>query len=627
MLKKLRLDQTKKYEQSIATNEIVKMLVAFVKGKKHHLYIGAEQGDIFKWDDLIIQDEPNSYIHIQVKRQTTDFSRDPIIRDTYKQGTRLGMPRDLSPFDETLKSLADWIKDIDPTTVNQKREFWIVLPEGNTEIKSGLEIRHLKSLCETQIKSATTVDKLEQLAEEDSTVKSCYNWLTTWCNFEDWEHILKSLRILKIKTEELESVINNKTEDLLKDIFCTDKVSEIRLKIISYTDENSAYTVAIKPRQLLFKLKDYLLPTIATWTQFEKVDSHWNISGIHDLEFNDKIERPSVVVPSLWKNDKIRDLKINATVNENCKLSESLMHLAIHLKGKVNTYCKNENDWKSYIKNKVGGTIGIDENDLDDLSISENTEIFSTSDIKTIGSRREQENISEELNTEMLAKTWTLVVKDIENKLYNLGATELRDAVEQRWNIWKPKLENYALDLKNLFQNILHPTSEGEDICGELRIGTKTVKLLASALLLLLVVSVCLDECNDGDWQNISSNLSVKTIGLQFWSGPAGNRRVKEIAEDGKEIIGKEKVDLLIMSKVQDPPSDIMGLDIMESSQYENTLANGKQLKLLVTNNTHIKLLIRDGKIEPLKDFLNKELKKRSNANIIAIQNAKRAIS
>ena len=101
MLKRLRLDQTKKYEQSIASYEITKMLVAFVKGRQHYLCIGAEQGDIPQWDDLIIQDKVDSYIHIQVKRYTTDFSNDLIIRDTYKQGNRKGTLRGLSPFDKT----------------------------------------------------------------------------------------------------------------------------------------------------------------------------------------------------------------------------------------------------------------------------------------------------------------------------------------------------------------------------------------------------------------------------------------------------------------------------------------------------------------------------------------------
>ena len=105
MLKKLALDQTKVYERHLALEEISKMLVFFVKGLPHHLAIGAEQGDIDKWDDLVIQTNTGSYIHVQAKRQTTPFSSDPIIRDKLSQGKREGVPRDLSTFDKTLKSL------------------------------------------------------------------------------------------------------------------------------------------------------------------------------------------------------------------------------------------------------------------------------------------------------------------------------------------------------------------------------------------------------------------------------------------------------------------------------------------------------------------------------------------
>ena len=78
MLKKLRLDQTKVYEKCLALEEISTMLVSFVKGLPHHLAIGAEQGDIDKWDDLVIQTNNSDYIHVQVKRQTTPFSLDSI---------------------------------------------------------------------------------------------------------------------------------------------------------------------------------------------------------------------------------------------------------------------------------------------------------------------------------------------------------------------------------------------------------------------------------------------------------------------------------------------------------------------------------------------------------------------
>jgi len=72
MLAKLRLDRTKKYELSIAVFEIAQMLAAFIEGRKHILSIGAEQG-IKGWDDFVVEESNGSHLHLQIKRQQTDF--------------------------------------------------------------------------------------------------------------------------------------------------------------------------------------------------------------------------------------------------------------------------------------------------------------------------------------------------------------------------------------------------------------------------------------------------------------------------------------------------------------------------------------------------------------------------
>ncbi|MEK0338156.1 MAG: hypothetical protein QQN41_12050, partial [Nitrosopumilus sp.] len=365
MLKKLRLNQGDNYQRNVATFEIAMMLIDFVNGRKHYLCIGSEQGELIKWDDILIKKEQDSFIHIQVKRQTSDFGNknDECQRNLYTQGARINQKRNLSPLDELMKDLADWSRNIDLTKMNPKREFWIELPEGSLQIKMGLKVKHLKDLCENHIKPAVTKSKdLEKLASTDSNIKNCFIWLTSWCDFNNWDHILKALQFLKIKTEGTDSLIIEKTEKLIKEIFITNKTKEVRLKILSYTIKNSAFSSAISPRNLLFELKDYLHQNIATWTQFEKVDSHWNISGIHDLEFNDIIERPSIIVPSLWNNDRSRYLKIKAPVNDSCKLSESLMRLVVHQDGLVHTHCEDKIGWVNSIKCKVGGTIGIGAN-------------------------------------------------------------------------------------------------------------------------------------------------------------------------------------------------------------------------------------------------------------------------
>ena len=181
MLKKLNLDGTKDYEISVASYHIAEMVVAFIQGHKHVISIGAGVV-VEKWDDLILQ-EDNLFRHIQIKRQNTDFSNEPCIRNKYTAKKRIGLYKDLSKFDETLKSLADWIEKKDPTTIIPKRLFEIHLPEGSVYIKKEIQINDLKKLCEDHIKPVTTVQGLKELQSQDISINHCYDWLTTWCGF------------------------------------------------------------------------------------------------------------------------------------------------------------------------------------------------------------------------------------------------------------------------------------------------------------------------------------------------------------------------------------------------------------------------------------------------------------
>lgn len=613
MLKKLKLDQTKKYEHSIAVNEIVRMVVAFVKGRRHYLSIGAEQGDIPKWDDLIIQDSSESFIHIQVKRQITDFSRgrNKCIRDRYVQNRRIGEWRDLSPFDEAIKGLADWVRENDPTTSHPKRGFVVEIPESNTQIKDGLEIRHFRALCENHIKRVTDIAGLEELQNVDSSVKNCFDWLRTWCGFENWNHILSALQILQIKTSGLESDIDFRTEETLKEIFCAERVREIRLKIGSYLDENTTFTGAIQPRQLLFGLQDFLLIAVPSWTQFQKQDRSWKISGIHDLERHDIIERPSVVVPFLWSNGKVKNLKIAAPVNKNCKLSDSLIQLAIHQNGQVNTHCTDADGWKRCIEEKIGNTLGTSKEDLENLNFIQDREPFFTSEYKILNLRRDHESIAEELKNEMIAKTWSLVSDKVGKKLDEMEGSELRDALELNWISWESQLSPSTGEQNFLFKNILQPNAEGEDILGELRIGAKTSNLIADGIYILLIVSVCIGDENS-NWKYIREH-SVNTIGLSCWSGPSGKKKsVRFITDEGiLDLIGKESSDIVILSSTEVSPSEIYDEDLMGGTYEAESLASPNLPKLLVTNHPKFRRLVKKGEIGPLKGYLNSFLQKR----------------
>jgi hypothetical protein len=619
MLAKLRLDQTKKYEQALVTYEISVMLIDFALGRSHYMRIGSEQGDISTWDDIVIEKDKNSQIHIQVKRQTSgDFGsqNDECTRNDYLQGKRKDQKRDLSPLDETLRSLADWSENINTSTISPKKEFWIELPELNTQIKNGLQIKDLKKLCNEQIKPAvTTALDLQTLIGIDPNVKKCFDWLTTWCDFKDWEHILNALQVLKIKSSGIESDIESKTEDRLKEIFILDKLKEVRLKILSYTIENTTFSGAIAPRNLLFELKEYIRSDIKIWTQIDNINNDWHISGILDLETNTEVERPSKVIPLLWSNDRGRNLNINLeNINPPfAPIHESIFRLAIHLEGNISGLCSNWDGWKVHIQNKIGGTFGIFKNDFESLSIADNNAPFEISEGKTINTNAEREVFAREMSDQMTKRTWELVsgkISELINDMDTHQSQELRDAVEMRWNAWQKIINKDDSILIPLLKKIVHPKAEGEEILGHLRIGPKTKLLIADAVFTCLLISVALGSIDAGIMQT-EDGLSMGAIGLNWWSGPAGKtKKIRKIdAEESiDDLIGKEPYDILILSQSEQPEGVIYKQSISDSANIDHSLAAGHNPKLLITRNRIFDSIVRKGSIDELQNYLKQKL-------------------
>ena len=610
MLKKLNLDQTKIYEKHLALEQISIMLVSFVKGRPYHLAIGAEQGNIDQWDDLVIKKNNVGYIYIQAKRQTTDFSPDSIVRDTYKRMARKGQLRDLSPMDKAFESLGKRmvIDDLE-------NEFWLALPEGSTQIKDGLEVRHLRKLCEQYIKSVTTADKLIELANKDSDVHNIYLWLTTWCDFSDWEHIFKALRILKIKTSEFESDINVRVASNLSEVFKTSEIEHVRMLILSYLDENATFAGEIKPRQLLYLLKEYLQTDIVRWTLFQTDGLCWNIGGIHDLEHNNEIERPSIMVPSLWdrKNQYARLLKIYGGYIENCHISNSLMRLALHPFGTFNVHCSDMPSWQNAIKMKTGGTIGVSKNDLNDLRILDGLQDCQMIEPIVLNTIDAMENHAIKLHSEMYKIVFNLVDFGIKKKIEDMPRSNLRTEVEARWMEWKQLLKENIEEQRKLFLKILHPKAEGESISGELRVGPKTEILLTEAIYLLLVVSVCLGDTDNKNWEWVTNKLSMNSIGLAFWSGPSsGPRKVIEIDDDAciGKLLENEQGHITIISQCKLPGTEVFQDDIAGESGKSELLTHPNYPKLLITNNRTFKRKLLEGDISKLRSYFKSSLDK-----------------
>lgn len=590
------------------------MLVSFIKGRSHYLSVGAEQGDVDTWDDLVIEVKVGHYVHYQIKRQNTNFSTHNSIRDTITRRDGTVVPRDLSTIDKSLKALADWINNSgnDLST----KEFCIELPTSEVQFKKDLSVRNFKEFIQVHYKSdVAIVQGLSELASGSSSVKRIFEWLTTWCGFDDWAHILKLLSVLKIQDSGAEIDIESRTNNLLSEVFVTDKVDEVRLKIKSYVAENATFTGAIKPRALVLILKEYLQSNVGSWTQYDKQGTQWCISGINDIETNTEIERPSLVVPKLWNNDSLQNFKMNVEIGGACNITDSLLRMVIHQPGNSNAHCINKENIKNTIENRIGGTLGISETDVQNISIIENNEIFKSSDSRQLTSRTQGEDCSCALEKAMDFETWNTVCKLIDRKIDDMGnvdSTTLRDKVEERWAIWKEQLTSDHNLIGNLFRSMVHPTAEGDDIKGKYRVGPKTAQHLTDSLYLLLIIAISLDPDNEGNWNKISSKYNLVSIGLEYWSGESGKpRRVRNIDEDGEVIIGRERANVLIFSKIRTSPNDVMeDLINTPSTQEINSLGDGKIPDLIMTFNKKFRKLISYGDFNNVQRYIASELRK-----------------
>ncbi len=372
---------------------------------------------------------------------------------------------------------------------------------------------------------------------------------------------MKVVQFLKIKNLGIESQIEDKAEDKLKEIFVSDNLKEVRSRITAYTNENTTFSGAIGPRKLLFELKEFIRSDINFWTQYDDNGSQWNICGTQDLEFNSQIERSSVIVPKLWNNTLLNHLKVNATYKPNCKLSESLMRIAIHQSGGKMSYFSGKADWEHHLKSKIGDTLGVSDSDTSGLSITENNERFLSAEIRPLVDIADQESDAEELNKNMLLITWQAIKTKMADKIRALTtnhSSELKNAMDKRWRTWVPLLDGSPEKQRILFRKMLHPNAEGKQINSDMRVGPKTVGILTDGMWLLLIASVCLDNDSTGDWNTMAGIYNANTIALQYWSGLSEEKNgVKEVIENCKEVIGMEHADLLIFSKIQASTNDL----------------------------------------------------------------------
>jgi hypothetical protein len=339
------------------------------------------------------------------------------------------------------------------------------------------------------------------------------------------------------------------------------------------------------------------------------------------LESNTEFERPSKIIPQLWSNERIRNFNINiATVSTSLgPIQEGIFQLAIHLQGTVKASCVNWDGWRVCLEGKLGGTIGEKEDDMDALTISSYNDPYSIIDGFPINSNAKQEAFAKAMVTEMTKVTWKMVGNKISKRISKMiieESQELRDEIEARWSDWRLVLENDQLALTSLFKKIVHPSAEGQDILGHLRIGPKTTLLIADALFTCLLISVALDSENSGIMKT-EDGLSIGVVGLRWWSGPYGRpRRVRKIDDEDtiSELVGRESFDILVLSQSEQPENEIYKKTLGESAEDDYSLASGRKPKLLITRNRLFNSIVNKGCIDELREYLQQKLNKQKKS-------------
>lgn len=618
MRKKVKLDKANGFEEYVVAFQMADMLANFLRGDLYPSAIGSEQG-IPTWDDIIIWFSDGRSHHFQVKRQAADFSpSDPVRRDKQK-GNNKGDPQGLSPLDKTIQALGEAYKD--PESPDDCIFTLSVIT--NTNIKSNISVSHFQDLCNDCANKTVNKAGLEERARTDNPTKGLFDWLTTWCGFKDWDHIVRSLSRLTISYAENEQDIENKSEDLLKPFFTNPKkvISEIRY----FFHDNGNDASATTPRTLLNHLKDFIKPDFSKWTAYRRDDirNEWGISGIHCLE-DIEVEKAVPVVSGLWsRTGEGKSLRIEGDFQFGSNppsLPTALIRLGLHFSSPAQMMIKGKDKWISSASNLCGGTLGADLNEFSNMQWLELQHDLAHVNERVLSTTSEQDEEANNLLQAMDDQTWELICIRLGELITAEPQQETRDVVEKLWISWRDKLNVDKDERSDFLTGMMSIASESRDINSRVRVGPQTINILADAIKLNLIIVAALSD-GEGRW-DICDGRGVKAISLKFWGGPGTDSKgVRQLDEDDLSVIlGNEPSPIVIMSGVECSSSDFLDESMGTDAYSDNSLMSGKAPRLLVTNSRRIRLLIRDKSFTEIQDYFLDKLKVRVQAHDKAVE-------
>lgn len=616
MRQKLKLKQADNFDSWVAAREMSGMLVKYLDGQPHAKSIGSEQG-IDGWDDFVIEEYDESCTYVQVKRQETDFSEHPENREKslLVSGANKGNKHDLSAFDEAIRDLGK-LYLVPNAITEKKRKFRLEIPAATTKIKKDTELRHFHALCERCRNETTTEAKLKESA--DAADLRMFHWLTTWCEFQDWGHIFRTLKALSLSYTSLESDLKNAIDNELGAWF--NPAADARQAIYHYIQDHSTDTGAATPRLILEKLTDFFRTDKPRWLHYSPslTPLSWQVSGI--VSHNSERELPIYTVPFLWDGSSGlgRNLRIGGDLpNRNLPpLQLALMRLALHLPRPALASVSNADAYKTSVNFATAGTLGCNLIGSGILPITTDRSTFSSSAIHVLNGTSETITEGEKLHSEMDKVTWRLVRKSVTNRVSMMpNDGDLQQAVSGLWQTWNTQIENHPTVYGKLLLDMLSVVSEGKNVQSLLRVGPETVELLANCLWMHLIVSVSLDG-SGAELNKLNDGRKIKALALSFWGGPAGTANGPRALMGGKfededaELLGKETDPILIFSGTTISPNEIFPTSLADDLLAQDSLAAPHRPDLMITNCRNFNKLVQKNWVEPIKMHLKDELEK-----------------
>lgn len=629
MIRRFRLERKSEYEKLVIAQRLAEMLDKFLMGRPAPLAIGAEQGGIEEWDDVVIMHTPDSFEHLQIKRQTTHFctknsDKTKASSRKAKDDSSDNTPAD-SVLDKAFASLAGYAVS-GKLNLAPDRIFKLTLLGAHLQIKDELTVNHLDELCNLCRQDGLSLTELA--SRSDGPTQRAYKWLTTWCGFNDWGHVRDVLRRVYINCIGNDAALKSYTCDLLGRYFRDPQRTLERL--ITYISAETSDVSALGCHAALRALRDELRSDIETWAQYQLSDASsggirsWSLSGTHDLmSLTPRSARG--VVEHMW-NEQYGDRKLriyaplSTPLGASLTLPSAIIRMALHLTNGSKSLVLDESMWRNTVGYEIGHTLGSSEDDFREVLWLENTERLKCAqdyEFRThIEARKEAEALAEAMDDVL----WQRVEQGILEKLNSIPNLDLVEAMEIVWRTWQSGFNANPESRRAFMEQLLYPKTERKNEMHALRLGLRTVKLLITAVETLLLVAVGFSRGNN-TWKSFQEGGSVLSIALKYWSGPPGaTSDVRALSDDPLlSVIGSNPDPIVILSGVNASPSELLNLDMADDAETATSMAAARQPHLLITR-SGVYQQLRKGTLESVRQHFSKQWQERQLARESAIK-------